>query len=122
MFSSFRSRSRFVVRIETKENIHEPVSRMATIEVSSSIKCVSSGLAICRDVMIKRQNPSRLAEVFRICGEVLLAMELFCMGYQMNYKCISLAQHCVQGGLLDINFNFTIEALRFRQLIGDHFF
>jgi hypothetical protein len=73
-------------------------------------------------VMIKRQNPSRLAEVFRICGEVLLAMELFCMGYQMNYKCISLAQHCVQGGLLDINFNFTIEALRFRQLIGDYFF
>ncbi len=76
MVSSFRSRSGLLVRIETKENMHEPVSRIATMEVSSSMKWVSSGLAICREVMINRQKPSRLAEVFKMCGEVLLAMVL----------------------------------------------
>lgn len=74
MVSSFRSRSGFLVRMETKENMQDPVSRIATMEVSSSIKWVSSGLAICREVMIKRQNPSRLAEVLRMCGDVLLAI------------------------------------------------
>ena len=68
------SRSGFFVRIDTKENIQEAVNRIATIDVNSSIKWVSIGLAIWREVMIKRQNPSRFAEVFKIWGEVLLAI------------------------------------------------
>jgi len=62
------------VRIATKENIQENVSKMETIDVSSSMKWVSIGLAICREVMIKRQNPSRFADVFNIWGDVLLAI------------------------------------------------
>ena len=94
--------------------MHEPVRRIATIEVNSSIKCVSSGLAICREVMIKRQNPRRLAEVFKICGEVLLAMLLIRIGCQLNYKCIIAYTNLLGNDLLNINFNFTVEALRIR--------
>jgi len=50
------------------------VSNTATIEVNSSMICVSVLLAMCKDVMINRQNPNRLAEVLSICGEVLLAI------------------------------------------------
>jgi hypothetical protein len=74
MVSSRLSRSGLLVRIDTNENIHDAVSNTETIEVSSSMKWVSIGLAICRDVMIKRQNPKRLADVFKICGDVLLAI------------------------------------------------
>lgn len=75
------SLSGLFVRIETNENIHEAVNRIATIDVNSSIKWVSNGLAMCREVMIKRQKPSRFADVFRIWGEVLLAI-LVCVCYE----------------------------------------
>lgn len=62
------------MRIATNEKIQENVSKTATIEVNSSIKNISVWLAICNEVIIKRQNPSRLAEVFKICCEVLFAI------------------------------------------------
>lgn len=60
--------------METNEKKQENVSNVATIEVNSSIKNVSVWLAICNDVITKRQNPSRLADVFKICCEVLFAI------------------------------------------------
>lgn len=60
--------------METKENMHDAVRKMATIEVSWSIRWVSNWLLMCSEVMTNRQNPSRLAEVPSICGDVLLAI------------------------------------------------
>lgn len=54
--------------------MQEKVSNIATAEVNSSMMCVSDLLAICNDVITKRQNPNRFAEVFRICCEVLFAI------------------------------------------------
>jgi hypothetical protein len=62
------------VRIDINENIHENVSKTATTEVNSSIKNVSVWLAMCKDVITNKQNPSRLADVFNICCEVLFAI------------------------------------------------
>lgn len=64
----------FDVLIELKEKIHEKVSSTAMTEVNSSIRCVSVRLAMCSDVITKRQNPKRFADVFRICWDVWLAI------------------------------------------------
>ncbi len=47
---------------------------MALNEVISSILFVSERLAISNDVITKRQKPNRLAEVFKMCWDVLFAM------------------------------------------------
>jgi hypothetical protein len=60
--------------MEMNEKIHEQVSNMAITEVNSSMKCVSIRFEICNEVMTKRQNPKRFAEVDKICGEVFLAI------------------------------------------------
>lgn len=44
------------------------------IEVNSSIKLFSTLLETCKEVIIKRQNPSKLAEVFKMCCDVLFAI------------------------------------------------
>jgi hypothetical protein len=54
--------------------IQEKVSNIATIDVNSSIIWVSTRFAICKEVITKRQNPSRVADVFRMCWEVLFAI------------------------------------------------
>jgi len=54
--------------------MQENVSSMPTAEVSLSIRWVSVMFAICSDVMTNKQNPNRFADVVRICGEVLLAI------------------------------------------------
>jgi hypothetical protein len=71
--SRFSLRS-FFVRIEVNERIQDIVSRTATTEVNSSIIYDSILLAICNDVITKRQNPRRFADVFRICCDVLFAI------------------------------------------------
>jgi hypothetical protein len=54
--------------------MHEKVSKTATTEVNSSIKYLSVMSAICNDVITNRQNPRRLAEVFKICCDVKFAI------------------------------------------------
>jgi hypothetical protein len=56
------------------EKIQEMVNSMAITEVNSSIKYDSIRSAICNDVITKRQNPKRVADVFKMCCEVLVAM------------------------------------------------
>jgi len=63
--------------MDTKEKKHESVSNTAIMEVSSSSRCVSVKLATCKDVMTNKQKPRRLADVLRMCCEVLLAMRVF---------------------------------------------
>jgi len=73
--SSFLSRDElFFVLIERKEDIQENVSKTATIEVISSILCVSLLLLMWIEVITKRQNPRRFAEELKICCEVLFAI------------------------------------------------
>lgn len=74
MVSSRFSRIGSEVLIEEKEKKQETVSSNAIMEVSSSIICVSVRLAIRKEVITKRQKPSRLAEVLRICCDVLFAI------------------------------------------------
>jgi len=69
------------MRMETNEKEHEMVSSNATNEVNSSIRFVSVLLAICSEVMTKRQNPNRFADVPNICGEVLLAISIILNPY-----------------------------------------
>lgn len=54
------------------DNRQENVSRMATSDVTSSMACASTRLAMRSDVITTRQNPRRLAEAFRMCCEVTL--------------------------------------------------
>lgn len=63
-----------LVLMEINEKIHEQVSNMAITEVNSSMTCVSIRFEICNEVITKRQNPKRFAEVVKICGDVLLAI------------------------------------------------
>ena len=62
-----------LVLIDTNENIHDKVKSTVMIEVRSSIILVSALLAICKELITKRQNPKRFADVFRICWDVLFA-------------------------------------------------
>jgi hypothetical protein len=60
--------------METNEKRQEKVNNTAKIRVNSSIKTLSVLSAMCNEVITKRQNPSKLAEVFKICCEVLFAI------------------------------------------------
>jgi len=62
--------------METNEKPLENVSRTAIMEVRMSMACVSVRLAICREVITKRQNPRRFAEVPKMCCEVLFAIKI----------------------------------------------
>ncbi len=66
----------FLVLIEIKEKIQEKLSITPTKEVSLSRRWVSPKLLICNDVITKRQNPRRFAEVPKIWGEVLFAISI----------------------------------------------
>ena len=57
--------------MEVKDKTHEIVNNSATIDVNSSIICVSATFEICKDVITNKQNPNRFAEVFKMCCEVL---------------------------------------------------
>lgn len=60
--------------MEINEKIQEHVSKTAIIEVNSSMIRVSIWLVIRKEVITKRQNPRRFAEVFKMCWDVLLAI------------------------------------------------
>ncbi len=66
--------------------MHEKVRNMATMEVSISIILVSMISEMCREVITKRQNPSKLADVLRMCLDVLLAMLGLCYGYKLGKR------------------------------------
>jgi len=65
------------VRIEKKENKQEIISKIAITEVSSSIILPSALSVKCSEVITKRQNPSRFAEVFKICCDVVFGILRF---------------------------------------------
>src|SRR5665648_743280 len=64
----------FFVRMEKNEKKQERVSIRATTEVNSSMRLDSILVLKCNEVITKRQNPKRFAEVFRMCCEVLLSL------------------------------------------------
>ncbi|MEZ7498090.1 hypothetical protein QO200_04995 [Flavobacterium sp. Arc3] len=49
------------------------VNNKAIIEVNSSIKLFFAVSVMCSDVITNKQKPSRLADVFSICWDVLFA-------------------------------------------------
>ncbi len=53
--------------MEINEKMHDKVNNTARTEVNSSIICVSILSAIFNDVITMRQNPKRVADVFKIC-------------------------------------------------------
>lgn len=57
----------FLVWIEENEKIHEKIRSITTMEVNSSRISVSVLLAISNEVITKRQNPSRFADVVKMC-------------------------------------------------------
>ena len=65
------------MRIEKKENKPETLSKIAITEVNSSIILLSALSVKCSEVITKRQNPKRFAEVFKICCEVLFGILKF---------------------------------------------
>jgi hypothetical protein len=62
------------VLIEINERIQEKVKSIAITEVISSMIVLAASLVIRSEVITKRQNPRRFADVFRICWEVLFAI------------------------------------------------
>lgn len=62
------------MRIDIKENKQEKDNNRAITEAASSIILEADLSVICKDVITKRQNPSRVAEVFSICDETLFAI------------------------------------------------
>ncbi|MES1198208.1 MAG: hypothetical protein ABUL41_02920 [Chitinophagaceae bacterium] len=55
------------MRIDIKENKHEKARSKAITDVSSSIKLDADIFEICSEVITNRQNPRRLADVFKMC-------------------------------------------------------
>jgi hypothetical protein len=60
--------------MEKNEKKHENPSNTAIIDVISSMVLAVILLLTCNEVITKRQNPRRLAAVFKICWEVLFAI------------------------------------------------
>jgi len=60
--------------MEKNEKKQESVSSSATTDVNSSILLDSIFVLKCNEVITKRQNPKRFADVFKICWEVLFAI------------------------------------------------
>jgi hypothetical protein len=76
--------------MEKNENKQEKVSNKATMEVNSSITLDAALLVTCRDVITKRQNPSRFADVGKICWDVLLAISIKISHYLISKKVLLL--------------------------------
>lgn len=55
------------MRIEINENKLEKTRNKAIAEVNSSMKLDSAWLLICKEVITKRQNPKRFADVLKMC-------------------------------------------------------
>jgi len=76
MRSRMRSFFGSFARSDTKEKPQENVNKTAMMEVASLIKWVSTLLLNRNEVITKRQNPSRFAEVPKICCEVVFDIVL----------------------------------------------
>ncbi|MDD2782681.1 MAG: hypothetical protein PHO52_00540 [Sulfuricurvum sp.] len=77
IFSSFSSFCISCVLMDKNKKITDPTSNKAITEVNSSIKLFFEALFIWMDVITKRQNPRRFADVLNICWEVLLAISYY---------------------------------------------
>jgi hypothetical protein len=64
----------FFVRMEMNEKKQEKVSSKAITEVNSSIILDADLLVTCNEVITNKQSPKRLADVARICWDVLFAI------------------------------------------------
>jgi hypothetical protein len=64
----------FSVRIEINDKTDEMVKIRATIDVNSSINEFSDLLVKCKEVIMNKQKPSRLAAVPKMCCDVLFAI------------------------------------------------
>ena len=69
---SYLSALAVLLRIDKKESMLLLIKRKVATAVHSSIKVVSFSLKTFKEVSTKKQMPNRLAEVFKICGAVLL--------------------------------------------------
>ncbi len=69
-----------VLRIERNDKILLLINSIVATEVHSSIKVVPFNFNTFKDVSTKKQIPSKLAEVFKMWGALLLLspMELYC--------------------------------------------
>jgi hypothetical protein len=74
IFSRACSLGNLVVRIDKNEKKQEKMKRKAAAEVKSSMILDNDRLLTWKEVMTMRQNPKRLAEVLKMCWEVLFAM------------------------------------------------
>lgn len=67
MISSFSFLCLFLARIEINEKKQEKARINAIIEANSSMALDVALLVTCNDVITKRQNPRRFADVGKIC-------------------------------------------------------
>ena len=86
--SSYRSSFFLVLALmDINDNTDENTRQSATIEVNSSIKLFSDLFVRCKDVIMNKQKPSKFAEVFKICCDVLFATgENYYQGLVENFE------------------------------------
>ena len=63
-----------LLRIERKDKILLHINRIVAIEVHSSINVVPLNFKTFKEVSTRKQIPSKLAEVFKMCGALLLLL------------------------------------------------
>lgn len=73
------------VRIDKNEKIQLAINRMADIPVISSMIVAAENFDILIDVNTIRQNPKRLEEVVKICGDFSAGIKQF---YTQKYTAI----------------------------------
>jgi len=66
----------FFVRREANEKKQEEISDIAITDVNSSIRLDAALSLTCNEVITKRQKPKRVADVFKICWDVLFAINI----------------------------------------------
>lgn len=73
-----------LVRIETNDKTEEAIKIKATMEVNSSISEFSVLSVKCSEVIINKQNPSKLDAVPKICCDVLFAIFIEFSDYKIK--------------------------------------
>jgi len=63
-----------LLRIERKDKILLLINRTVAIDVHSSINVVPLNFKTFKEVNTRKQIPSKLAEVFKMCGALLLLL------------------------------------------------
>ena len=83
IFSSHFSLDWFLLFIEKNEKKHEITKPNATAVENSSMLLDSEWFVTWKDVITKRQNPKRFADVFKICCDVLFAIGFLIPDFNM---------------------------------------